>query len=61
MYLLIIVCIGILIILRLRIRKFKLMQEEIVSSDVNKKIKKAEKIFYFVFSRIFMMTVFYSI
>jgi cell division protein FtsL len=37
------------------------MQEEIVSSDVNKKIKKAEKIFYFVFSRIFMMTVFYSI
>lgn len=60
MYLLIIACIIVLIILGLRKRKLKLMLEEVVSSDINKKDKKAEKMFSFVFSRIFMMTVFYS-
>lgn len=36
------------------------MLEEVVSSDINKKVKKAEKMFSFVFGRIFMMIVFYS-
>ena len=60
MFMLITVAIAALVIIGLIKRKYRLMLEEQVSRKLTQKLQKMDKIYSFVFGRIFISLVFFS-
>lgn len=60
MYLVMMSLISVLVVIGLMKRRYRLQLEEHISKKINDKIKKLDKVYSFMFGRVFIMMVFFS-